>query len=180
MQRDELLSMERQCRHRLAALDVGLDLQRISDVQTFCACLARHRHRPLHLEAYRLPAALGGLWLAGKSRDYIFYPSDAPLPQQEHGILHEVSHVICGHDPLHAEMELVREQLFPHVPKDLVDRALGRSLYATPQECEAEFLASLLAARFEYNRVRGGKCPAVPVQDVAGRLAVFSAGLHIW
>jgi len=69
-----------------------------------------------------------GMWVATDVADHIFYEQRTSTFHQEHIILHELAHMICGHT-LSAQ------------------GTLGRTSYDTRQEREAEMVASLLVDR---------------------------------
>lgn len=136
----------------------------------------RHRGvpgRPIEV----LPVALGpgtpcGVLVSTDYADYICYPADTTALHAEHILLHEVGHLLCGHEgDAVLEADAVRA-LVPDLSADLVRRVLGRTGYTQRQEMEAELLATLLARRVRSaGRARG------PVSGAAGGLdAIFGAG----
>jgi hypothetical protein len=60
--------------------------------------------------------------------------------------LHEIAHLLLGHQGLTAWQELAR-WLAPDVDPALVRIILGRSTYTRPEERDAETLASLMLER---------------------------------
>src|SRR5207253_5857640 len=70
----------------------------------------------------------------------------SPL-HQEHIILHETSHILCGHksSPLsEGDLSLL---LFPDLRPETVRHVLRRGGYMGYEECEAELMASLILER---------------------------------
>lgn len=144
------------CREHLQALEQAVDLRQVATVQQFCAALSSQRQRPIYLEARHLPSPLTGVYVGTKATDYVFYAEDAPLPLQEHIILHEVAHVLLGlpdmlrslMDPWEVSMPL------PTLPPALLDAALKRTCYDSESECLAEMLATLIEQRWRILRQR--------------------------
>jgi len=88
-----------------------------------------------------------GVWVAGPAADYIFYEEGTSPLHREHIILHELSHLLCGHDAAPVLEVEFTQVLFPHLRPDLVQTVLRRAAYSSEQEQEAELLASLILER---------------------------------
>jgi hypothetical protein len=85
-----------------------------------------------------------GLWIAAPGGDYIFYEAETTPLHQAHIVLHELAHLLCGHQSAHVlEPELLRS-LVPDLDPSVLERVLRRASYDTEQEQEAELLASML------------------------------------
>jgi Zn-dependent peptidase ImmA (M78 family) len=82
------------------------------------------------------------MWLMTENRDYVFYDSQTSRPHQEHIILHEIGHMLCGHDQGKQDTQLCRH--IDVTDPDLVRRILPRIRYTNRQEQEAELVASLI------------------------------------
>ena len=152
----DVRALKRQCVSRVK----GLSLPVPFDLRAFCDLVAIRRERPIELRPVVTHAGPWGLWAASDSTDYIFYESDTSPLHQEHIILHEVSHLICGHQPVLANKEDLLSELFPDLSPDTVRRVLGRFTYSRAEEREAEVLASVLLERISARRPRG--TPPVP------------------
>lgn len=129
----------------------GLDLPSPFDVTAFVAELGRRRGRPVTL----LPVASRpdrpcGLLVTTSLRDYILYAADTTPLHQQHILLHEAAHLLCGHDTSSPAASL--DALLPHLPPALVRSVLGRAVYTEPQEQEAELVASLILSRVTSGR----------------------------
>ncbi len=148
MGNDELRDLRAQCRERVDTLAAQFPLERLSSVEELCALLTVRRGRPVLPEAAPLPSTIAGVWVANERTDYLFYAQDAPRPHQEHIVLHELAHLLCGHKSGPAQVELLRTLLFPHLDPTRVRSALGRARYDTRQEREAELLATLIEHRW--------------------------------
>lgn len=130
------------------------------DVDAFCASLGRRRGRPI--QVLPQPGTITdetpcGVWIATASADVIFVePGVAPL-HREHIVLHEVGHMICAHEPASPVGIGLAGRLMPHLNPALVTRVLGRTSYTTPQEQEAEMVATMIGSRTR--RVSGHLLP---------------------
>lgn len=84
------------------ALVRGLGLPRISaNAREFCAELERKLGRRIVLVEYNFLSSvpeITGLRVATPSREYIFFERDTDESLQNHVILHEVGHIVRGHD----------------------------------------------------------------------------------
>jgi hypothetical protein len=149
----------------------SLELPSPFDVFDFLATLAGNRGRPI--VPLPMPATVQaqlpcGLLATTDRADYIFYAADTTALHQQHILLHEAAHLICGHDELAPVPGCSTQLLMPHLAPALVRRVLGRSVYTEPQEHEAELIASLIhhrAAR-EDERRTGSQVPASPLESL--------------
>jgi hypothetical protein len=114
MGNDELRDLRARCRERVDTLAAQLPLDRLTGVEELCALLSARRGRLVFPEAASLPPTIAGVWVANTRADYIFYAQDAPRPHQEHIILHELAHLICGHESGPAEAELLATLIEHH------------------------------------------------------------------
>ncbi len=148
-----LRALRRQCEERLRELELPVPF----DVRAFCDRVAVRRGRPVVLRPIVTRSGPWGLWAAGPSADYIFYESDTSPLHQEHIILHELSHLICGHRPLPVTETQMLVGLFPDLSADTVRRILSRAAYTAAEEREAEVLASVLLERIAASRSPGSQ-----------------------
>ncbi|MGW2158903.1 ImmA/IrrE family metallo-endopeptidase [Nonomuraea sp. NPDC001699] len=133
-------------RRRCAEIARRLPMPRPYRVRTLCDLVAAERGRPIRLLELPGDDEMLGAWLATEATDLIFYKPDTTPPHQDHIILHELSHVICGHSP-EVDPKAQRHVLFPSLNPALVRRVLRRSIYGSEEEQEAELLASLIWQR---------------------------------
>ncbi|MEU3985168.1 ParH-like protein [Streptomyces sp. NPDC026672] len=126
----------------------GLVLPSPFDVTEFISSLAHARGRPIELVpvSSRMDTPCG-LVVTTDRADYIVYAEDTTPLHQQHILLHEAAHVICGHYETAAAASAAARVLLPNLPPALVQRVLGRSVYTEPQEQEAELVASLILTR---------------------------------
>lgn len=121
-----------------------LDLDVPLDVHELCQRLAQRRGRAIKLCAYPLPTpGAFGLWVGTADTDYILYHRDTTVAHQEHIILHEIGHIISGHNSNHADDD-IWQQIFPDIPPEVVLRALRRDGYGPAFEREAEMVATVI------------------------------------
>ncbi|GAA3073930.1 hypothetical protein GCM10010485_09510 [Streptosporangium carneum] len=139
-----------------------VDIPNPFDVAALVAGLAARRGRPIEL--IPLAARSGtpcGVLAATDRTDYIFYTADTSPLHQEHILVHELGHLLCGHVGSSGLDETVSSVLMPNLPVELVRRVLGRTTYAERQEREAETIASMIM-----HKARRG----VPAEPVSGEL----------
>ncbi|WP_328917597.1 MULTISPECIES: ParH-like protein [unclassified Streptomyces] len=123
-------------------------LPRPFDAVELIARLAERRGRPIELiPVAARPDVPCGLLMVTDSADCILYASDTSALHQQHILLHEAAHLLCGHDRSAGPDPSGAQGLLPHLPGALLRRVLGRTVYSEPQEHEAELLASLIRYR---------------------------------
>lgn len=147
-------SGHRELAARCQELALALPLPSPWDIETFLTELGELRGRPIDLRRvsgaeFENPC---GALVSLADRDVIGYVPSTPL-HEEHIILHEVGHLVCGHsDTSLADSPLVAE-LVPDLPPELIQSVLGRSAFDDRVESEAELVASLYL-------YRAGRAPA--------------------
>ncbi|MFI8261736.1 MULTISPECIES: hypothetical protein [unclassified Streptomyces] len=122
-----------------------LELTHPFSIEGLCNRIAEQRGRPIHLHPLPKEAAesgVCGLWVGTDSVDFVFYEAQTTALHREHIVLHELGHILFGHNSLEAEDNDGR-----------VPTVLGRTNYTTSQEQEAEMLASMIRIRTT------GSCP---------------------
>ena len=135
--------LRRRCEARLKELDVPVPF----DAPAFCDELARRRGRPIVLQPAVCGKGFYGLWVATPDADVIFYEQETSALHQEHILVHEVCHLLCGHEPLHVADSTALLALVPELRTAAVQHMLQRAGYSTEEEQEAELLASLILER---------------------------------
>src|SRR5689334_12997234 len=135
--------IRRRCEARLR----GLDLPSPFDAGAFCRSLAARRARPIALHPFHSLAGPCGLWVATPTTDFIFYEQATTPLHQQHIILHEASHLLCGHTATRPREDERLRFLLPDLDEELVRSVLRRATYSAEDEQEAELLASLIVAR---------------------------------
>ena len=115
-----------------------------------------------------------GAWIATPETDVILYERRTTRVHQDHIVLHELSHLICGHQPSLLEPAVAAE-IFPDLEPEVVRGVLARHGYSSTDEVEAEVMASVLSERVSaktYQEARGDDHDAA----VMRRLEAFSQG----
>lgn len=126
-------AMLRWARRRLAELPA---IPAPWDIDRFTEVVAEHRGRPIQLlprMMSRYASVATGLWIRQADQDLIVYDNSGARLHQEHVILHELSHMLCGHEGMSLPVET-----------EEAPRVLHRSAYDTREELEAETLAYVI------------------------------------
>ncbi|MBB4690730.1 hypothetical protein [Paractinoplanes abujensis] len=115
------------------------------DLDEFCAEVSSRRGRPLIRQPVPGLSAEApcGLWIGTERADHVFFDPGTSRLHAEHIVLHELSHILCGHSGSDAALGT----LFPDLEPATVRRALARARYTDEQEREAEMMASLIRGR---------------------------------
>jgi hypothetical protein len=132
----------------------ALDLPPTWSIPDLAARLSALSGRPVHIDFLPVDAsdAPCGFWVSTPAADYIFARHGTSVLHQKHFVLHEVGHMICGHQGINLIPEVVSKlPRLKHLKPELVRRALARTTYSSPQEREAELFADL----FYYYLTRG-------------------------
>jgi hypothetical protein len=140
------------------------------DLTELCEAVGRRRGRPVILAAVPI-AALGpcGLWLATDSVDFVCYERDTSLPHQQHIVLHELGHMLCGHGGQPVQHAL--GGLFPDLDERALQIMLARrhDTRSDADEREAELFAYAILARVR-RRSAAGTAADDGDDDPLGRL----------
>ena len=146
------------------------------DAKALISRLAEQRGRRIDLVPVATrPDFPCGLLVTTDEADCIFYAADTTPLHQQHILLHEAAHLLCGHHETSATLSAgATATLLPHLSSSLVQRILGRTVYSEPQEREAELLASLI----RFRAARDDHAPALAdgQQSRLGRM--FGAASH--
>lgn len=135
-------------RRRCEALVDALEITVPFDAAAFCERVAADRGRPIRRLPRELPGdGLFGMWVATTDEDLIVYESRTSRPHQDHIILHELGHLLCGHQATPVTGREGTLLLLPDLDPAMVERVLGRTHYSAVEEREAELVASLILQR---------------------------------
>src|SRR5262245_48427673 len=131
-----------------------LDLPHPFDVKDLTQRIAERRGRRIILTA--LPMSVAGpcgLWLATDSTDYICYEEMTSPLHQQHIVLHELGHLLCGHTGWQRVDEVVGA-LVPQLSPATLAVMLARqhNTYPDADETEAELFAYAVLKRAEVRR----------------------------
>src|SRR5215210_8113214 len=122
----DLKKLRKRCEERLRAIDLPVPF----DARAFCDLLAARRGRPIVLCPVARRGAPSGAWLGGPSTDFIFYARNTSRLHQEHIILHEVSHMLCGHRPTPVTDGEWSQVLFAHLPLETIQQVRYGAAYS--------------------------------------------------
>ncbi len=137
-QRQTLEAIHQRCIARVAELDVPVPFT----IERFLELLAARRQRPIHLHVQPMPPGLSGYVAHGEDADHVYCDSALDPFGREQVILHEVSHLICGHVAEQADSAMLVQAILPQLPPELVRSVLACARYTTAQEIEAELQAT--------------------------------------
>jgi hypothetical protein len=84
------------------------------------------------------------MWIGTDRADYVFHEQGTTPFHQTHIALHELAHMLLGHRGGTQVWEGLASLLAPEVDPQFVQLILGRSVYTTAEEQDAETLASLI------------------------------------
>ncbi len=140
------VALRRRCEERLAALQLPLPFT----LAAFIEGLAKSRGRPLTIVDMPSLSDAGGPsggWIATDGADYVFVDPAARALHREHIVLHELAHIVFGHQDALVMSRADAAALLPAISEETVIRMLGRSRYSEVEEQEAELLATMIAQR---------------------------------
>ncbi|TVT61967.1 hypothetical protein FNH05_01670 [Amycolatopsis rhizosphaerae] len=150
-----------------------LPIPRPFDLDRFLEALAEERGKRIKLVLSRLgPDQPCGMLISTTEADYIYCAVNVPPLQSQHVVMHEVGHLLFNHGTARSGFgETPRVAgadalavLLPNLSPELVQRILGRTIYASDQEREAELFASLVLTRISgAKEVYSGPPPDSPV-----------------
>ncbi len=160
------MAVRARLKQQVSQLARALDLPPTWSVPDLADRLSTLRGRPVHIDF--LPRSQPGeipcgLWVSTDTADYIYARQGTSSLHHKHFVLHEVGHMICGHQGLNVSLRLA--SMLPHLKPEVIRRALGRSTYSDPQELEAEAFADLL---YHYTRRNRSKQESDQLAQRAG------------
>lgn len=165
-----LARLRRRCETRVAAIE----LPRPFDIDAFCAQVAAERNRPIRVCALPSTAHAGapcGAWLQTATTDWVFVEQSTSRFHRDHIVLHELAHMLCGHQGAGPLDESFVATLAPDAV-GAIRHILGRTDYSTEAEQEAEMTARLILARAHADNASHRRQPLnADVQPTAGATA---------
>lgn len=139
-------AIRRRCEARLPDLSLPVPFY----LETFIAQTAARRGRPIECYGLPLGGGLPGMWLEAHDQDLIYFDSWTAPSHQEQIILHELGHVVLGHQGVILPSRMSLGDL------TLADlRALHDACYTWEQEYAAETLATLIGQAAQRTRASG-------------------------
>ncbi|MCM4083920.1 ImmA/IrrE family metallo-endopeptidase [Paractinoplanes hotanensis] len=137
----------RKIRQHCEQIARGIVVPKPFELDLFVREVGASRRRTIETMAFSMPAgAPRGVCVATDTRDYIIVDEAAAGSQRAHIILHEISHLLLGHQ---LRVTDFLDQLFVHLNMGVIQdrRVIARTTYNTTDEREAEILASILGHR---------------------------------
>jgi hypothetical protein len=135
-------------RRRCAAIAAGLDIPRPFDLEVLLARVAASRGRKIYLHPMVSgPGIPCGLWLGTAKADHIFTEAGTSPWHRTQIAVHELAHMLLGHSNTGDGALRLAGLLAPDISPALTRMFLGRSVFFTAEEREAETLASLVLTR---------------------------------
>ncbi len=134
-------------RSRCQDLVRELDIPAPFSAEALCDQIAEQRGRRLYL--HPLPPIGGegapcGMWVATDAADHVYFEAATSPLHQEHIILHEIAHMLCGHTMpgLGDTFEGLDDAI--GLDRAAVQSALARTRYTSNDEQEAEMVATVI------------------------------------
>lgn len=159
-------ALRRRCRTQVEALRIPEPW----DFEQFCTSVTAYTGRALRLiQLPVMPEGLCGLYVSTAGTDYVYTPMRTTLFHREHIALHEIGHLIAGHQG-GVEVSDLASDLLPDLNPSLVRAVLGRTSYTSEQEQEAEYFATLVANRSRPRQPAHRVIADPAVAEVLGRL----------
>ena len=109
---------------------------------------------------------LSGLWMAMPAIDLILHADTASVLHREQIILHELAHMVLGHEKLMEDTKHAGS-LMPDLDPELVSRVLARCEHGEEHEIVAEALADMFARAIARTR-RGERIEPLNFKGVFG------------
>jgi hypothetical protein len=109
----------------------------------FIAHLIQYRQRDIILTAFPFGQGFYGAWLKQETADYVFYNAAAHPVHQVHSILHELGHIVLGHQGVSLEHALPPALLAALNQRRVVGRLRQVGIQHSPEDHEAEVFVRL-------------------------------------
>jgi hypothetical protein len=170
-------------RRRMQALLDSLDYDFSQfTMENFRLWVEHQRGKKIELVPFRIPSpTVSGAWLAGETRDFIFYEYDTPPVHQVLIQLHELSHMLCKHPTLQVSDNEIYLAFRGAAPLDEIKEIgslLLRSDHGNEAELEAETLASLIQETvLRYHRMEELTRAAFPSSGFTGYFSDYIEAL---
>ncbi|MEZ0070285.1 hypothetical protein ABIA32_006337 [Streptacidiphilus sp. MAP12-20] len=138
---------DRELRRECADLVSRLDVPRPFTIPALVENIAAQRGRPIEMVPMPMaprPNSPCGLWVATDETDIVMYSEQTTLRQQQHIQLHELAHILLGHESTETDEDEMSRLLMPTLDPGLVRLVLGRTVYDDSEERKAETVATML------------------------------------
>ena len=143
---DPLINTSRRAFRDASDSFARLDLPAKLSLEVLVRAVEAIRGRRIRIQATEklVGTSICGLWLPGKRQEWVFHPPTQWELQRQQFVLHELAHMILGHDARPGAGVLLGKGL-QNLSPEFVQRALMRTEFGTVEEATAEYLADLLA-----------------------------------
>ena len=134
-------------RRRCSSIIRGLELPQPFTAEAVCQNIAGLRGSPVYLKPLPRPTPPDtptGMWLATRRGDYIYYDAQTSGLHRLHIILHEVGHMLSGHEEVDLEDNQYMYRQLDVGDPTWIRQVLPRIRYNSREEQEAEMIATLL------------------------------------
>jgi hypothetical protein len=137
--------IRRSCERIVRELDLPVSL----DMETVCARVGARVGRQILLRPMSMPDdGPNGVWVDLGHLGVIFYQSTGTSKvHQLHIVLHELGHLLSGHEGALVMGGEAARTLLPDIDQDRFRQVLGRTRYSEDDERMAETIASLIPCR---------------------------------
>lgn len=123
----------------------GIDIPYPFSAKVLGASIAKKRNRPLYFYEIEGPSDMCGMWLSTTRGDHIFFEPETSRFHQDHIILHELGHMLCGHlRSTPEEYQDLADKMSEGADGGVIQSFLGRTSYTSSEEQAAEMVASLI------------------------------------
>ncbi len=139
----------------------------------FIAWVEKERGKAIQMTAWTMPATIFGAWMEAEDIDYIFYYGDAIPLHKAHIQLHELAHMLCGHETIRVTNEALASILMDEFS---AANLLLRSTKSNQEEQEAELLTSLIQEQL-HRYTRQDELTKVVIADEEQRKLFIALGL---
>ena len=141
-------------RRRCTAMVRALNLPPDADVDRICTHVAEHLGSPIRALPMSLGGVVSGMTISSDGGYWICYETDTSPRHQLHVLMHELGHLLLGHEKDHAVTEEALTLWAPSIDAATAMRHMEigpgharHHRYDKPAEREAETMAQLLMER---------------------------------
>ncbi|MFI1162844.1 hypothetical protein ACH4UM_04335 [Streptomyces sp. NPDC020801] len=160
----------RRSRNQLTAITDQLFIPQPFDLNQFCAAIAEQRGRPLMLlplDGPPNPDLPCGIWIGLDAADLVFYETMAADVLKVQIVLHEIGHMLLGHEAPELEIagDVTQEELA--TASEHLERILARTTHVV-DEIDAPALPIAAVLRAEAARLRAATSRGKPSDAAMG------------
>ncbi|WP_157882039.1 hypothetical protein [Streptomyces rubellomurinus] len=170
-------SLQARCEERVRALEIPA-AEKLT-IPQLCRHIGRLQNRSILLVPLELPVGSpDGLWISADDLDYVVFEQRLAPVHQHQVILHEIGHLVCGHEAAPVMTPDSSRLLLPSLDPEMVRRVLGRQHEHSEVEVEAELVGSLIGRQIGTWTVRQTWNVPPEAQGLSSRLAALESPNH--